>query len=100
MLYAYLFVFAIFAFFASFFLVDFLESRKIQKMLNPKTLPDGWMQIPSLLVWEKTDALNVTYQVKFNGRHYIVSRMGEDIHLVDTEHTLVALFEADQLIRF
>lgn len=98
MLYAYLFVAAIFAFVASFALVDFLENRKIQSMLCPKQLPDGWTQIPNLLVWEKTDSLNLTYRVKFNGRHYIVSRKGEDIHLVDTEHTLVALFEANQFI--
>jgi len=100
MLYSALFIAAIFAFFLSFFLVDYLENRKIHSMLNPKNLPNGWVQVPNLLVWEKTDSLNLTYQVKFNGRHYIVSRMGDDVHLVDTESTLVALFEADQLIRF
>lgn len=100
MLYSALFIAALFAFFLSFFLVDYLENRKIHLMLNPKILPNGWLQIPNLLVWEKTDSLNLTYRVKFNGRYYIISRMGEDIHLVDTEYTLVALFEADQLIRF
>lgn len=94
------FIILVIGFFIINGLVDFLEQKKIDNLINPSKLPEGWTQNAHLLVWEKTDSVNRVWQVTYTGKQHKILVNGEAIHQIYCDSTLVALFEADQLIRF
>lgn len=94
-----LFLTLIIGFFAICGLVDHLSYREQLKIINPRNLPEGWVQVKGLLVWEKSSDKGI-YQVVKKRDHYLILANGQAVQRIDGEATLVALFEADQLIRF
>lgn len=91
-----LIVLGMFLFGFSYWLEDHTEYRR----KCPKHLPDGWVQVPDMLVWEKTSDEKVYQIVLTKHGFYTFKVNGESLENFDADSTNAALFHADQRIRF